>query len=154
MRLSSKARYGVRAIARLYDSYEGDPVSLKEIARLELIDEAYLAQLLLKLKNSGLIATERGKGGGYAPAKSAEDITLMDILRAVEEEIMPLECFVNLAICPLTASCFTKDVWYNLKQEIEKALTGITLRSIIEKHDLTLIGDKRQNARVGARAKS
>ncbi len=135
MRLSSKARYGVRAMARLYKDYKGLPISLKDIARMEMIDEAYLAQLLLKLKNFGLIATERGKSGGYLPARDAGDITLMDILNAVEEEIMPLECFVNIAICPLTASCFTKDFWYNLKQEIEKALSGITLKSIIEKHD-------------------
>jgi Rrf2 family protein len=135
VRLSSKARYGVRAMARLYKDYKGVPISLKDIARMEMIDEAYLAQLLLKLKNYGLIATERGKSGGYMPAKDAADITLMDILNAVEEEIMPLECFVNIAICPLTASCFTKDFWYNLKQEIEKALSIITLKSIIEKHD-------------------
>ncbi|MGB9735973.1 MAG: RrF2 family transcriptional regulator [bacterium] len=135
MRLSSRARYGVRAMARLYKDYKGAPISLKEIARQEMIDEAYLAQLLLKLKNSGLIATERGKSGGYVPSKPATEITLMDILNAVEEEIMPLECFVNLAICPLTSSCFTKDFWYNLKLQIEKALSGITLQSIIEKHD-------------------
>ncbi len=143
MRLSSRARYGVRAMARLYKDFSGGPVSLKEIAKLEMIDEAYLAQLLLKLKNYGLITTERGKGGGYKPSKPAEDITLMDILRAVEEEIMPLECFTtDLAICPLTSSCFTKDFWYNLKQEIEKALSGITLKSIIEKHDTDVMSGK------------
>jgi|YelNatPaOPRAMG01_1025707.scaffolds.fasta_scaffold05779_4 Rrf2 family protein len=135
MRLSSRARYGVRAMARLYKDYKGVPISLKEIARQEMIDEAYLAQLLLKLKNYGLITTERGKSGGYIPTKPAADITLMDILNAVEEEIMPLECFVNLAICPLTANCFTKDFWYNLKLQIEKALSGITLQSIIERHE-------------------
>lgn len=121
-------------MARLYSDYKGEPISLKEIARLEMIDEAYLAQLLLKLKNSGLIATERGKSGGYIPVKPAEELTLMDMLKAVEEEIMPLECFGNIPICPLTSSCFTKDFWFNLKQEIEKALSNITLKSIIDKH--------------------
>lgn len=135
MRLSSRARYGVRAMARLYKDYKGLPISLKDIAHMEMIDEAYLAQLLLKLKNFGLIATERGKSGGYMPARDAAEITLMDILNAVEEEIMPLECFVNISICPLTSSCFTKDFWFNLKQEIEKALSGITLKSIIDRHE-------------------
>lgn len=149
MKLSSKARYGVRAMARLYSDYKGEPISLKEIARLEMIDEAYLAQLLLKLKNYGLITTERGKGGGYVPAKPAEEMTLMDMLRAVEEEIMPLECFAtNLAICPLTSSCFTKDFWYNLKQEIEKALSNITLKSIIDKHETISVYDKKTNSNL------
>ncbi len=148
MRLSSRARYGVRAMARLYKDYKGEPISLKEIAKMEMIDEAYLAQLLLKLKNYGLIATERGKSGGYLPAKDAKEITLMDILNAVEEEIMPLECFVNVAICPLTSSCFTKDFWYNLKQEIEKALSIITLKSIIEKHDAMPLREKELQKQV------
>ncbi len=134
MRISSKARYGVRAMARLYTEYDNEPVSLKEIAKIEMIDEAYLAQLLLKFKNAALITTARGKGGGYVPLKDAEDITLIDMLKAVEEEIIPLECFVNTSICPLTANCFTKDFWYTLKQQIEEALSGITLKSILVKH--------------------
>ena len=92
MKLSTKGRYGLRALIDLAVYSEDETVSIASIAARQNISESYLEQLIAKLRKAGLVTSIRGAGGGYKLAKPAEDISVGDILRALEGSLDPVEC--------------------------------------------------------------
>ena len=92
MKLSTKGRYGLRALIDLAVYCENETVSIASIAARQNISESYLEQLIAKLRKAGLVTSVRGAGGGYKLAKPAEEISVGDILRALEGNLDPVEC--------------------------------------------------------------
>ena len=89
MKLSTKGKYGLRALIDLAQYSEDSPVSITSIARRQDISERYLEQLMSKLKKAGLVKSIRGANGGYVLAKEAKDISVGDVLRALEGNLEP-----------------------------------------------------------------
>ena len=92
LKISTKGRYGLRALIDLARYSEIEPVSISSIATRQSISEGYLEQLMSLLKKAGLIKSIRGAGGGYVLAKDISEISVGDVLRALEGSLQPVEC--------------------------------------------------------------
>ena len=133
MKLSTRGRYGARLMVDLGLHYGNGNIYFKDIAARQEISEKYLWQLIPPLKNAGLVHSERGAKGGYTLAKPPSQITMKDIVTAVEGDICITECVDDPSICHRAGSCVTKDLWTDLKESILKALESYTLADMVEK---------------------
>jgi Rrf2 family cysteine metabolism transcriptional repressor len=135
MRLSTKGRYGVRAMFDLALHSGEEPIALKSVAQREQISEKYLEHLFASLKKAGLIHSVRGAQGGYRLARPAEEITLGDILRVLEGPVAPTDCVVKGSTgekCERAAECVMLHIWCRLSDEVNDILDNITLAEIVE----------------------
>ena len=133
MKLSTKGRYGLRAMVDLAVYSEKESVSISCIAQRENISESYLEQLAGKLKKAGLIKSTRGAQGGYRLAKPAAEISVGDILRALEGELGAVDCqgLKPEGGCESSDFCVTKLVWQRINDSIAKAVDEITLEELM-----------------------
>ena len=133
MKISTKGQYALESMLDMVVN-DKEQESLKDIARRRKISENYLEQIFSTLRKAGLVASARGAQGGYRLARSAEDITAGDIIRAVEGALSPVKCVCekenNAEQCPLTDVCVTKGLWADLMREINGTLDGITLADL------------------------
>ncbi len=134
MKLSTKGRYGLRAIIDLAINSENEAVSIQSISQRQGISEPYLEQLMRPLKKAGLINSVRGAGGGYMLAKDPREISVGDVLRALEGDLNPVSCgAVNGdGNCDGADSCVTKYVWKKMNDAIQNAVDSIMLQELIE----------------------
>lgn len=143
MKLSTKGRYGLRALVDLACYSEKEPVSINSISARQDISERYLEQLMALLKKAGLVKSIRGASGGYVLAKSPADISVGDVLRALEGKLEPVECaaFHPEEKCQSADSCVTKFVWKKMNDSLNETVDSIMLDTLIEK-SRELEGDK------------
>ncbi len=135
MRFSSKTRYSLRILLQIaLEAKDGQVVKGKEIAKQQKISDAYLEQIMIHLKASGLIRTVRGCRGGYALGRSPEEITVLHIIELFEGKIEFADCKTPDKRCEMLDHCFTSAVWQELSQALAEAANKITLASIIEKY--------------------
>ncbi len=132
MRLSTKARYAVRAMVELALSYDGEPVKLKTIAEKQDLSLKYLEQVMNPLRVNGFVITQKGSRGGYSLVKTPDKITLYDLIYAVEGSLAPVECVDNPETCDRVGSCVTRGVWVRMHQVILKELQSTTLADLAE----------------------
>jgi Rrf2 family transcriptional regulator, iron-sulfur cluster assembly transcription factor len=136
MRLSTKGRYAVMAMADLAKNGSGRAVSLAEIATRQEISLSYLEQLFARLRKGGLVKSIRGPGGGYRLAKGPEETVVADIVLAVDEPIRATRCAAHgtpRGCMTGGARCITHDLWEDLGAEIHRYLGGVSLADVIEK---------------------
>ncbi len=132
MKLSTRARYGTRALLDLALSGSREPVQLKDIARRQEISLHYLEHLVIPLVGAGIIRSTRGARGGVQLARPPAEITLLEVVQLLEGAITPVECVDNPEVCDRTGTCATRDVWCELQEIIEKFLGGITLQNLAD----------------------
>jgi Rrf2 family iron-sulfur cluster assembly transcriptional regulator len=133
MRLSTKGRYAVMAMADLAGHEDGArAMSLADIAGRQEISLSYLEQLFAKLRRHGLVKSARGPGGGYRLSRPADEVRVADIILAVDEPIRATRCLPGSKGC-MTASirCVTHDLWEELGQQIHVFLSSITLADVV-----------------------
>ncbi len=133
MRLSSRTRYGMRAMLELAIEYGRGPVQIKTIAEREDISNKYLEQLIAALKGSGFLRSLRGPRGGYVLDRPPEEINLLDIFTTLEGPMLAVDCLEHPEFCPRCSDCATRLIWSQLKQAIESVLEGITLRDLSDR---------------------
>jgi Rrf2 family iron-sulfur cluster assembly transcriptional regulator len=136
MRLSSKGRYAVMAMADLA-RHSADPsvraVALADIAARQDLSLPYLEQLFTRLRRRGLVVSHRGPGGGYRLARPADQVAVADIVTAVDEPLETLRCEGKTKGCmPGGERCLTHDLWEALGAHIQGFLAGVSLEDIIE----------------------
>jgi len=132
MRLSTKGRYGLRAVVDLAMYSKDEAVSISSIAARQNLSESYLEQLIAKLKKAGLVNSIRGINGGYILAKNAKEISVGDILRALEGDLAVVECPDSDSECAKFDSCVTKYVWKRINDSINNVVDSMTLEEIVE----------------------
>ena len=135
MKLSTKGRYGMRALVDLAVYSEQNPVSISSIAERQKISTRYLEQLLPKLKKAGMIRSVRGAQGGYLLAADPEKISVGDILRALEGDLTPVDCAAfngEKKTCGGEQFCVTKTVWKKIDESIRNTVDSITLKALME----------------------
>lgn len=134
LKLSTKGRYGLRALIDLAQYSEIEPVSISSIAARQGISERYLEQLMAKLKKAGLIKSIRGAGGGYVLAREVESISVGDVLRALEGNLEPVECsgLHPKEGCEAAGGCVTKYVWQKINESINQTVDEIKLDRLVE----------------------
>lgn len=134
MKISTKGRYGLRALIDLARYSEIEPVSINSIAARQAISEGYLEQLMSLMKKAGLIKSIRGAGGGYVLAKDMSEISVGDVLRALEGSLQPVECaaFSTEDSCEAAGGCVTKYVWQRINESINQTVNEISLKQLVE----------------------
>lgn len=133
MDLNTRGRYAVMAMADLAKHGGGGSVPLSAVAQRQQISLDYLEQLFLKLRRAGLVESTRGRHGGYKLQRAAGDISVAEIMQAVEEGTRMTRCVgPQAAGCVGEARCITHDLWTALGEHIESFLAKVSLREVIE----------------------
>ncbi len=136
MKLSSRSRYGFRAILELAVEYGNGPLQIKTIAKREDISNKYLEQLVAMLKASGLVRSIRGPKGGYELTRPPSDVKLSDVFTTLEGPVVTVECLEHPEFCPRCTECVTRDVWAKMQSAIMGVLESITLQDLVDKSKL------------------
>lgn len=134
MKLTTKGRYAVMAMADLARFGTGKPVALADIAQRQEISLSYLEQLFAKLRRGDLVKSVRGPGGGYRLARSAEEIRISDVIMAVDEPIKATRCEIGSpkgCMGHSSSRCITHDLWEELSHQIHVFLNGVSLADVI-----------------------
>lgn len=134
MKLSTKGRYGVRAMVDLASNYGGAPVSIKTISKRENLSEYYLEQLFSPLRRANMIRSIRGAQGGYVLCKPPKDITVGDIMTILEGPVEIADCIDGVE-CDSADCCATKAVWGKIKKSIDDVMNSITLQDILDDYE-------------------
>ena len=137
MKLTTKGRYAVMAMADLAIYQNGKPVSLVDISLRQNISLSYLEQLFSKLKNEKLVKSVRGASGGYILEKNPKDIKLSNIIFAVDEQVKTLNCKreSKRSCNGKTTKCITHNLWDDLEQHINKFFDNVSLNDLLkQKH--------------------
>ena len=135
MRLTTKGRFAVTAmldlaINEIQDTADHKPVTLAAISERQDISLSYLEQLFSKLRRQGLVKSVRGPGGGYNLAKASRDISVSEIINAVDEQIDATQCGGN-ENCKEEGRCMTHDLWTALNTKILEYLSGVSLADMV-----------------------
>ncbi len=133
MKLSTRGRYGVRAMLELALNTGSGPVPLRDLASKQEISAKYLEQLLIPLKGAGLVKSVRGARGGYLLAADPDQINLYDIVRSLEGPLAPVECVQDPQYCDRIGGCTVHLVWGDMGNLLVDFLTGITLSELVER---------------------
>jgi Rrf2 family protein len=135
MRFTAREQYGLRAMVELARRYGDGPVSLSEVARIQGISQGYLEQVASALRRAGLLISRRGAAGGYILARKPEAITVGDVIRVLEGEIVPMTCVTDKYTCDTPCAregqCATRDVWLTVRMQLEETLDGTTLADLV-----------------------
>lgn len=145
MRLTTKGRYAVTAMLDLALHSDKGPVSLADISRRQEISLSYLEQLFAKLRKDGLVCSIRGPGGGYKLNRGLNDLHVAEIIDAVDESLDATLCG-GAGDCQQGEVCLTHYLWADLSSQIHAFLSGISLASLVERHDVQAVS-QRQNQR-------
>ena len=134
MIFSTKAEYGVRVMAHLAGTDAARPVSLGSIAEAEGLPLAYLEHLVQRLRRQGLVESRRGAHGGYTLSRPATEITMAEIVEALEGNLAPIECITPEGMCSREvagqAPCPTKLLWTRVQGSIVRTLNDMTLSDL------------------------
>ncbi|MHB8110039.1 MAG: RrF2 family transcriptional regulator [Syntrophorhabdaceae bacterium] len=137
MKISTKGRYGLRALIDLA-SYgaNGIPVFLSDIAKRQEVSEKYLEHIFSALHKGGIVKAQRGRKGGYLLNRSADAITLNDILTILEGPCSLVDCVDDSSACPKSNGCITRDIWIRVGTVIRQTFSEYTLASLVEMQHL------------------
>jgi Rrf2 family cysteine metabolism transcriptional repressor len=133
MKISTKIRYGARAMLELAYHYGEGPIELKEIAKRENISLKYLEQVINPLRAAGLVKSIRGAKGGYSLAKPPSEICLYDVVETLEGPLNLLECLRDSKVCQKVSSCVTRDIWQEVSEAISKIFYSVTLEDMVNR---------------------
>lgn len=138
MRLTTKGRYAVTAMLDLALNNDGEPTTLADISRRQEISLSYLEQLFSKLRKKEIVTSVRGPGGGYRLGRDAYEITVTQVIAAVDETIDATRCG-GVSHCHGDRQCLTHELWCDLSDQIRGFLDNISLGDLVEKKDRTLV---------------
>ncbi len=130
MRLTTKGRYAVTAVLDLAFHQKDGPVSLAAISERQHISLSYLEQLFAKLRRNDVVSSTRGPGGGYQLKRDASEISVSDVILAVDEDCQMTKCD-DIDACNGDYQCLTHDLWQELSDEIRSFLDGISLAEVM-----------------------
>lgn len=139
MKMSTKGRYGLRFMIDLATNGNAqNKVSLQQVAKRQAISEKYLWQIANRLKAAGLISAVPGAHGGYTITKKPAEITLAEVLEALEGNMTLVPCVKTASVCSRSGACISREVWKEINQKIIEAMKSITLGKILEKQSAML----------------
>jgi len=134
MKLSTKTRYGTRAMVDIGEHHGEGPVSLRELAERQGVSMKYMEQIVPSLKASGLVRSARGAQGGYVLAKEPHKISLHDIVHALVGSWSLVDCLDDDNLCDRAQECVTYEIWNDIQTAIYKILDSTTLADMIHRH--------------------
>ena len=135
IRLSTKGRYGTRSMLELALRRGSGPVLIKQVAEAQDIPVKYLEHVLTLLRVAGLVKAYRGPRGGYVLARDPAEITLNQMLTALEGPVALVHCQEMPEECTRSDICVTQDIWSDISQRMTEFMDGVTLKDILEMHN-------------------
>jgi Rrf2 family protein len=133
MKLSTRARYGTRALLDIALNGKDRPVLLRDIARRQQISTMYLEHLITPLITAGIVRSIRGAKGGVWLARPPRETKLSEIVLLLEGSLAPVECVDDPKYCPRSAFCVTRDIWTEMKEAMNGVLEATTLQDLVER---------------------
>jgi len=130
MKLSTRGRYGTRALLELALHHGNEPMLLKDIAQRQQISVQYLEHLIKPLIVGGIVRSTRGPRGGISLTRPPQDIGLCEVIQLLEGSIAPVECVDNPEICTRSDFCAARDIWNELKMAMDAVLESTTLQDM------------------------
>jgi Rrf2 family cysteine metabolism transcriptional repressor len=133
MRISTRGRYGLRAMVELARNFGNGPLLMRAITERQGIPRKYLHAILTALRSRGLVKSVRGSHGGYALGRPPDQITTLEIVRALEGEILLVDCAESGQQCVRFGDCATRDLWADVGRAIEERLASVTLAELAQR---------------------
>ena len=133
MKLSTKGRYGTRALLDLALHQGEGLILLKDIARRQEVSLQYLEHLITPLIAAGLVKSTRGARGGVLLVKPPSEIKLSEVVQLLEGSIAPTDCVNNPDTCHRSGFCATRDIWVEMKEAMSQVLDSTTLQDLVER---------------------
>lgn len=134
MRLTMKGDYGLRAMIDLAAHSGRGPIPSSEIAARQMVPEHFLDQLLISLRRAGLLRSQRGPQGGHMLARPASQISMYDVIVALEGVTAPIDCVPSPQSCQLATGCGMRDVWVQIEEFARDLLSRTTLDDLAQRH--------------------
>jgi len=131
MKVSTRTRYGLRALGALAAAHGSGPLSLRAIAADQHLPVKYLERLFVTLKAAGLVMAIRGAGGGYDRPRAPGEAPLLEVFEVLEGPPDPVECLQPSATCPRQGACATRDVWHEVSQAVSGVLADHSLADLV-----------------------
>ncbi|MEW6191805.1 MAG: Rrf2 family transcriptional regulator [Bacillota bacterium] len=138
MKLSTRVRYGVRALMDIAEHSPAGPVSLKDVARRQGISEQYLEQLVLLLKGAGLVRSVRGAHGGFFLSRRASDIRISEVVEILGGTIALMDCLHDQEVCLRADCCAVRDMWQEANEAFRNVLASLTLVDLLQRQQKKL----------------
>lgn len=133
MKLSTRTRYGMRAVIELAENDTQKPLQLKLIAQRQDISVKYLEQLMSILRSGGIIRSIRGARGGYTLARPANQIKISEIFNCLEGPVITAECVDDEDYCERVADCAARILWVKIQHVIKNIMESLTLQELIDR---------------------
>jgi Rrf2 family protein len=134
MKLTMKGDYGLRAMLDLAAYYGQGPIESADIASRQCVPEQYLDQILMTLRKEGLVKSVRGPKGGHMLARPPAQITMAQVLQAIEGYVPPMECLPNPGFCQLSPGCALREVWQKVDEMTQQLLMSTTIEELARRH--------------------
>jgi len=131
MRLSTKSRYGTRAVLDIALHGRNGPVTLKDMSRRQEVSRKYLGQIINHLLTAGILESIRGPQGGYVLRRPPDSIRLGEIIRALDGSVAPSRCVDNPGVCDRNTKCVTREVWARVKESVESVIDDTTIADLV-----------------------
>jgi len=131
MQVSTRTRYGLRALLDIAEQGGERPVLLREIADRQEISKPYLEQVILTLQSAGFVRSIRGKKGGFFLSKSPSEIKLNEVVKALERSVSLVECVNDAGVCSRSPNCATRQLWVRLTDLMQTELERLTLEDLM-----------------------
>lgn len=147
MRLTTKGRYAVTAMLDLALHRQQGAITLADISGRQDISLSYLEQLFSRLRRGGLVVSSRGPGGGYRLSRELSEISVSDVIAAVDESVDATRCG-GKGNCQGDARCLTHDLWHDLSGEIQRFLQRVTLESLVEQRGVQAVSERQDRERA------
>lgn len=135
MKMSTRGRYGIKAMLELALVYDNEMMSVRSIAQKQNISELYLEQLFSVLKKADLVKSVRGAKGGYSLTRTPKEITIKDIIDALEGPVNISDCVGKNTNCDNLDRCATRVLWVKITDAIDNIFASVTLQDIIDEHN-------------------
>ncbi len=131
MKLSTRSRYGMRALLDIAVQSSREPVRLREIARRQDVSLSYLEHIVGPLIAGGILRSTRGPGGGVSLLKKPEDISLREVMTLLEGPLSAADCVLHPGVCPRADGCATRSLWVSLSEAMDAVLKSRTLADLL-----------------------
>jgi Rrf2 family protein len=132
--MTMKGDYGLRAMIEMAGRYGQGPTPSAEIARRQRVPEHFLDQVLITLRRAGLVKSQRGPQGGHMLARPPAQISMLDVLQALEGAPTSLDCVPQPGACQLSPGCGMRDIWAQIDAFAHDLLSATTLEQLAARH--------------------
>jgi len=131
MKVNTKVRYGLRSILQIADNYGGAPVPISAISITQEISNKYLEQVIGALRRADLLVSHKGVRGGYSLARDPAEVNLWDVISALDNQTVLVDCVLEPEVCDRSDDCLTRSIWILLSRRMQEFWASFTVADLL-----------------------